>query len=142
MKTNKHQTLLLVSRQRGVHSRDIVKHFGYSPGTARSYLSHLGRQGLLERTAAHYGLTAKGQNRLEYFEVSGCPDVSCPLCKGKSGYLTCPSCGYQMPRRNARIRKEKDYFLAVRHSGVYCPGCLKLMFSEAQARLLEIREEE
>jgi hypothetical protein len=142
MKTNKHQTLLLVGKQTGVHSRDIVKHFGYSPGTARSYLSHLGRQGLLERTAAHYGLTAKGQNRLEYFEVSGCPDVSCPLCKGKSGYLTCPSCGYQMPRRNARIRKEKDYFLAVRHSGVYCPACLKLMFSEAQARLLEIREEE
>jgi hypothetical protein len=142
MKTNKHQTLLLVSRQRGVHSRDIVKHFGYSPGTARSYLSHLGRQGLLEPTAAHYGLTEKGRNRLRYFEVSGCPDVSCPLCKGKSGYLTCPSCGYQMPRRNARIRKEKDYFLAVRHSGAYCPGCLKLMFSEAQARLLEIREEE
>jgi hypothetical protein len=47
-----------------------------------------------------------------------------------------------MPKRDARIRNEKDYFLAVRHSGVYCPGCLKLMFSEAQARLLEIREEE
>jgi DeoR/GlpR family transcriptional regulator of sugar metabolism len=64
MKTNKHQTLLLVKKQRSVHSRDIVKHFAYSAGTARSYLSHLGRQGLLERTGANYGLTEKGQNRL------------------------------------------------------------------------------
>jgi FaeA-like protein len=142
MKTNKHQTLLLVNKQRGVHSRDIVRHFGYSSGTARSYLSHLGRQGLLERMGPNYGLTEKGQNRLQYFEVTGCPDIACPLCKGKTGYLTCPSCSYQVPKREARIRKEQDYFLAVRHRGVYCPLCLKLMFSEPQARLLGIREEE
>jgi hypothetical protein len=141
MKTNKHQTLLLVKKLRGVHSRDIVKHFGYSPGTARSYLSHLGRQGLLDRIGANYGLTERGRDRLEYFEVTGCPDVRCPLCQGKTGHLTCPSCSYRMPRPEARIRKEKDYILAVRHSGVYCPRCLKLMLSEPQAQLLGIREE-
>jgi hypothetical protein len=32
--------------------------------------------------------------------------------------------------------------LAVRHKGVYCPRCLKLMLSEPQARLLGIREED
>jgi DeoR-like helix-turn-helix domain len=142
MKTNKHQTLLLMKKQGTVHSRDIVSHFRYSPGTARSYLSHLGKQGLLERMGANYGLTEKGRDRLQYFEVTGCPDVRCPLCKGRSGYLTCPTCGYQMPKLDARIRKEKDYFLAIRHTGVYCPRCLKLMFSEPQARILGIREEE
>jgi predicted methyltransferase len=142
MKTNKHQTLLLVKKQRGAHSRDIVKHFAYSAGTARSYLSHLGRQGLLARMGANYGLTEKGRDRLHYFEVTGCPDVTCPLCKGKSGYLTCVNCGYQLPKLEARIRKERDYFLVIRHTGVYCPRCLNLIFSEAQARLLGIREEE
>jgi len=67
MKTNKHQTLLLVKKQNGVHSRDIVKHFGYSPGTARSYLSHLGKQGLLEHAGASYGLTEKGHDRPAIF---------------------------------------------------------------------------
>jgi len=119
-----------------------VKHFGYSAGTARSYLSHLARQGLLEHAGASYGLTEKGHDRLQYFEVTGCPDVGCPLCKGKAGYLSCPNCGYQVPKREARILKEKDFFFAVRHTGVYCPQCLKLMFGEAQARLLGIREEE
>jgi hypothetical protein len=142
MKTNKHQTLLLVKRLRGVHSRDIVGHFAYSPDTARSYLSHIGRQGLLERIGVKYGLTARGEDRLQYFEVTGCPDVRCPLCKGKTGSLTCPSCSHQLPKQEARIRKEKDYFFAVRHRGVYCPRCLQLMLSEPQARLLGIREED
>ena len=61
MKTNKHQTLLLAKKQRGVHSRDIVKHFGYSPGTARSYLSYLGRQSLLERPEQTTGLQREGK---------------------------------------------------------------------------------
>ena len=141
MKTNKHQTLLLVNKQRGVHSRDLVQHFGYAPGTARSYLSYLGRQGLLERLGASHVLTERGQNRLQYFEVAGCADPACPLCKGKAGYLTCPRCGYQMPKREAEILKERDFFFVVRHAGVYCPECWKLIFSEAQARLLEIRVE-
>ncbi len=141
MKTNKHQTILLVSKQRGVRPRDVVQHFGYSPGTARSYLSYLGRQGLVERIGASYVLTERGQDRLQYFEVAGCADPACPLCQGKAGYLTCPSCGYQMPKQKAKIRKEKDFFFVIRHAGVYCPWCLKLIFSEAQARLLGIREE-
>jgi hypothetical protein len=142
MKTNKHQTLSLVEKQKAVHSRDLVQHFSYSPGTARSYLSYLGRQGLLERTGATYGLTMKGHNRLHYFDVFGCADPACPLCQRKAGYLTCPNCGYRMSKQKAKILKEADYFLVVRHAGVYCEQCLKLIFNETQARLLGIREEE
>jgi hypothetical protein len=32
--------------------------------------------------------------------------------------------------------------LAVRHKGVYCPRCMKLILTKPQARLLGIREEE
>ena len=142
MKTNKHQTLLLVSNEKAVRSRDIVEHFGYSSGTARSYLSYLGRQGLLERTGAGYVLTDKGHDRLHFFDVSGCADPDCPLCQGKTGYLTCPRCGYQIAKRKARILKKRDFFFAVRHPGVYCKGCFKLIFNEAHARLLGISEEE
>ncbi len=88
MKTNKHQTLLLVNKQRGVRPRDIVQHFGYSPGTARSYLSYLRRQGLLEQIGGVYVLTERGQERLQYFEVAGCADPACPRCQGKGGVLT------------------------------------------------------
>lgn len=141
MKTNKHQTLLLVNKQRGVRPRDVVQHFRYSPGTARSYLSYLRRQGLLERIGRSYVLTERGQDRLQYFEVAGCADPACPLCHAKTGCLTCPRCGYQMPKQKAAILKERDFILIVRHTGVYCPLCLKLMFSEAQARLLGIQAE-
>ncbi len=129
MKTNKHQTLLLVHDKTAVDSRDVVRHFGYSPGTARSYLSYLGRQGLLERMGSGYGLTRKGQDRLHFFDVSGCADPACPLCRGKKGYLTCPHCGHQMAKRTARIRKEKDYFFVVRHPGLFAATkCLGLIF--------------
>ena len=141
MKTNKHQTLLLVNKQRGVRPRDVVQHFGYSPGTARSYLSYLRRQDLVERIGTSYVLTERGQDRLQYFEVAGCADPACPLCQGRTGCLTCPSCGYQMPKQKAKILKERNFFLVVRHAGVYCPWCLKFISSEAQARLLGIREE-
>lgn len=142
MKTNKHQTLVLVNKQRGVHSRDVVKHFRYSPGTARSYLSHLSKQGLLGRSGTSYVLTERGRDRLQYFEVAGCAHPACPLCQGKAGFLTCPRCGYQMAMQKARILKEWDFLLGVRHPGVYCPICWKPIFSETQARLLGIREEE
>jgi DNA-binding IclR family transcriptional regulator len=116
VKTNQHQTLLLVNKQRGVHPRDVVQNFGYSPGTARSYLSYLRKQGLLERMGAGYLLTERGQDRLQYFDVAGCANPACPLCQGKTGYLTCPRCGYQMPKQDAEIRKQRDFFLAVRRS--------------------------
>jgi hypothetical protein len=141
MKTNKHRTLLLVQKQKGVHSRDIVTYFGYSPGTARSYLSHLGRQGLLERMGANYGLTQRGRDRLQYFEVTGCPDITCPLCAGKAGFLTCPKCGFQLPKHEAKILREADYFFVLRHAGVYCSRCWRLIFNEPHARFLGIREE-
>jgi predicted methyltransferase len=141
MKTNKHQTLLLIKRKQAVHSRDLVESFDYSPGTARSYLSYLGKQGLLERMGPGYGLTDKGQERLSYFEVFGCADIDCPLCQGKIGYLTCPYCGHQMLRDKAKILKKRDFLLVIRHPGVYCDSCLKLVFNEAQGQLLGIRAE-
>ena len=141
MKTNKHQTLLLIRSQHGVHSRDLVERFGYSAGTARSYLSYLGRQGLLERIGAGYRLTDKGRERLQHFDVFGCADIECPLCQGKIGFLTCPHCGYQMSRDKVKILKKRDFFFVVRHAGVYCDLCLKLIFNEAQARLLGFRPE-
>jgi hypothetical protein len=141
MKTNKHQTLLLVRKKGGVRSRDVVDHFGYSSGTARSYLSHLGRQGLLARMGAGYALTEKGHGRLNYFDAAGCADPVCPLCQQKAGHQNCSNCGHQMPWREARIIRKRDFIFLVRHAGVYCPWCWKLIFSETQARLLGIREE-
>jgi hypothetical protein len=41
-----------------------------------------------------------------------------------------------MLKQGAKILKERDFFFVVRHTGVYCHRCLKLIFSEAQARLL------
>lgn len=142
MKTNKHQTLLLVKKRYAVHSRDLVRQFDYSPGTARSYLSHLGRQGLLERVGAGYRLTEKGNERLHYFDVFGCADIECPLCQGKVGFLTCPHCGKQMDKDKTRILKERDFLVVVRHPGVYCDRCLKPIFNEPQALLLGFRVEE
>lgn len=141
MKTNKHQTLLLVKNKRAVRARDLVQHFAYSPGTARSYLSYLRRQDLLQPTGAGYVLTEKGQDRLHFFEVTGCRGPACPLCQGKTGFLACPRCGYRMPKQKAKVLKKRDFLLAVRHPGVYCPRCLKLIFTEGQADLLGVPKE-
>lgn len=142
MKTNKHRTLQLVQKQGAVNSKDLVRDFGYSRGTARSYLSHLGRQGLLERLVGEYELTAKGKARLRYFDILGCAGTGCPLCKGKTGYLTCPGCGHRISKKDAKISKEKDFFFAVRRAGVYCDRCPHLIVDEAQARQLGIAREE
>ena len=45
-----------------------------------------------------------------------------PAMQGKTGYLTCPNCSHQLSKQDARIRKEKDYFLAVRHGGCIALG--------------------
>jgi predicted methyltransferase len=142
VKTNKHRTLQFVQKQGTVQSRDLVRHFGYSPGTARSYLSHLGRQSLLERVAGGYELTVKGKNRIRYFDIFGCSGIACPLCKGKTGYLTCPSCGHRILKKDARIAKEKDFVLARLRAGVYCDRCSAPILGEAQAQLLGIAKEE
>jgi hypothetical protein len=142
MKTNKHQTLLLVEKKGGVRPHDIVKQFDYSGGTARSYLSYLARQGLLERTTTGYILTEKGKDRLQFFEVTGCGNPDCPLCESKkAGFFTCSRCEYQLPKAKARILPEWDFLLGVRHAGVYCPVCQKLIFTEAQAELIGIQRE-
>ena len=138
MKTNKHKTLQLVRNKGAAYSRDLVRQFGYSPGTARSYLSHLARQGLLAHAAGEYELTDKGKARVRYFDIFGCGGIACPLCKGKIGYLTCPSCGHRILQKEAKILKEKDFLLVLRHAGVYCDRCSTLIADEAQAQLLGI----
>lgn len=141
MKTNKHQTLLLVKAKQAVRAKDLVQAFGYSAPTARSYLSHLKRQELLERINAGHTLTEKGRTRLQFFDVSGCADVACLLCQRKTGYITCPRCAYKMPNKHARILPKLDFLVMIRHAGVYCPRCWKSLLSEAQALLMGIPKE-
>ena len=138
MKTNKHQTLLLVKTKQAVRAKDLVQSFGYSAPTARSYLSHLKRQELLERISAGHVLTDKGLTRLQFFEVSGCGDAACPLCQRKTGSLTCPRCAYQMPNTHARILPKQDFLILIRHAGVYCSRCWKPLLGEAQEQLMGI----
>ena len=76
MKTNKHQTLLLVKTRQAIRAKDLVQAFGYSAPTARSYLSHLKRQELLERISVGHVLTEKSRTRLQFFDVSGCADAA------------------------------------------------------------------
>jgi predicted RNA-binding Zn-ribbon protein involved in translation (DUF1610 family) len=141
MKTNKHQTLLLVKKNGFVQAKDIVSAFNYSPATARSYLSYLLRQDLLKRTISGHELTAKGENRLYFFEVEGCGNPSCPLCEDKTGNYTCPTCGYSLQKKKARLRPTWDTVLFHREAGVYCPLCQGQIFNEQQARLMDIAEE-
>jgi hypothetical protein len=138
MKTNKHQTLLLVKAKQAVRAKDLVQAFGYSAPTARSYLSHLKRQDLLQRIISGHVLTEKGRTRLQFFDLSGCTDPACPLCQRKTGSLTCPRCAYQMPHTHARILPKQDFLVVVRHAGVYCPRCWKSLLSETQAELMGI----
>jgi hypothetical protein len=142
MKTNKHKTLLLAKGQGTITWRDLMRRYEYSAGTARSYLSHLGRQGLLERANGTYALTEKGHSRIRYFAIFGCRRSGCPHCLGKLGHLTCPNCEYRIPRQQARIRKQKDYLLVLRPAGVYCEQCSAMILDEAQAKRMGIRAEE
>jgi hypothetical protein len=141
MKTNKHQTLLLVKTKQAVRAKDLVHAFGYSAPTARSYLSHLKRQDLLDRIMSGHVLTEKGRTRLQFFDVGGCADPACPLCQRKTGLMTCPRCAYQMPHTEARILPTQDFFVMVRHAGVYCPRCWKSLLNETQAQLMGIPKE-
>jgi hypothetical protein len=141
MKTNKHQTLLLVKAKQAVRARDLVHAFGYSAPTARSYLSYLKRQELLERLERGHTLTEKGRTRLQFFDVSGCADAACPLCQSKTGALTCPRCEYHLSKKQARILPEQNFLVVVRHAGVYCPRCWKLLLTEAQAQVMGIPQE-
>jgi hypothetical protein len=141
MKTNKHQTLLLVQAKQAVRAKDLVNAFGYSAPTARSYLSHLKRQELLARISAGHVLTEKGQARLQFFDLSGCADAACPSCQRKSGFITCPRYAYQLPNTQARILPTLDFLVVVRHAGVYCPRCWKSLLNETQAHLMGIPKE-
>jgi hypothetical protein len=142
MKTNKHKTLLLAKSQGTITARDLTREYKYSSGTARSYLSHLGQQGLLDRANGKYALTEKGHSRIRYFAIFGCRRPGCPLCMGKLGHLTCPNCEHRIPRQQAKILKQKDYLLVIRQAGVYCDQCSAMILDEAQAQRMGIRAEE
>ncbi|MFI5304915.1 MAG: DeoR family transcriptional regulator [Nitrospiria bacterium] len=143
MKTNKHQTLLLANQKESIRSQDIVTQFDYSPGTARSYLSYLGRHGLLTRTNRGYIMSERGKERLQFFETNGCDMFDCPLCEfKKAGYLTCPWCGFQKSKAKARIFLEQDFLIATRNLGVYCSLCQLQIMTEKQAQILGIRKED
>ena len=62
--------------------------------------------------------------------------------RGKSGYLTCPNCGQRMSKQGARIQKEKDYIFVLRHAGVYCDRCSRLILDETEALQLGFEKEE
>ena len=141
MKTNKHQTLLFIQKKDGVRAGDVAGQFSYTPATARSYLSYLARQDLLDKKGAGYVLSQKGQERLKYFEVMGCEHPDCPLCQDKAGYFTCPRCGYRLPQKEARIRPEQDFLIVLRPAGVHCPRCLSQIITEEQARMIGVKEE-
>ena len=142
MKTNKHQTLLLVKKESAVRAKHLVDQFDYSSGTARSYLTHIARQGLLERTTRGYTLSDKGLDRLQFFDVVGCASFDCPICiNKKAGHFTCPRCEHHLPKKKAQIKPEWNFLVGVRHAGVYCPLCQKLIFTEKQARLIGITKE-
>ena len=140
MKTNKHQTLLLVKKNGAVLAKDIVNQFDYSPATARSYLSYLTRQDLLERRALGHVLTDKGKNRLHFFEVTGCRYPGCPLCEGKPGHFTCPTCGWRLSKKLSKLRPKWDTLFFKREAGIYCPRCQNQIFTQDQAHLMKILE--
>ena len=141
MKTNKHQSLLLIREKGSVRAQDFVTGFNYSPGTARSYLAHLGRQELLERTSAGHSLTEKGHARLHFFEVMGCGNPDCPRCQGKAGHVTCPTCRCRILKENVRLRPAWETVFFKREAGVYCPFCQGRVLTEQQAQVLQIRED-
>ncbi len=90
MKTNKHKTLLLAKSQGAVTSRDLMRKYDYSAGTARSYLSHLGRQGLLHRANDSYVLTEKGHSHMRYFAIFVCRRPRVPSLLGEAGASNLP----------------------------------------------------
>ncbi len=141
MKTNKHQTLLMVKKRGTVRAQDIVKQFDYTPATARSYLSYLTHQDLLKRMVSGHILTDKGENRLQFFEVMGCGNPACPRCEGKAGHYTCPTCSWKLSRAKASLRPTWDTLLFRWEAGVYCPLCQGQIFTEEQAHLIGITEE-
>ncbi len=143
MKTNKHLTLLFIQKKVSVRSKDIVYKFDYTPGTARSYLSRLSRQGLLLRTGMGYIVTGKGLSRLNYFEASGCGNFDCPNCQSKMpGHITCPKCKYHLSIKEARLRDEDIYSLLQTDAGVYCPDCDELVLTESKAVSMGIPRED
>lgn len=141
MKTNKHQTLLLVNSRQVVRASDLVDAFHYAPGTARSYLSYLKRQGLLEPGINGYCLTLKGQLRLEFFGLEGCGCAECPTCRKRVSTLECPWCEHRQKTQEARIKPEWDFILGVRHAGVYCPECDGRILTEEDGLALGIRRD-
>jgi len=136
LKTNKHQTLCLADKKRALRAGDLVDQFRYSAATARSYLSYLTRQDLLQRAPQGHELTGKGRDRLKFFEVSGCGDIECPSCEGKAGSFTCPTCSYKLKKEKALLRPIWETAFFKREAGVYCSRCQGQIMTESQFQLI------
>lgn len=122
MKTNKHQTLTLVYTQGHVQAKDLVQRFGYSPGTARSYLSYLKRQDLLARIGQGHVLTERGGARLQYFDVAGCGHPACPFCDKKTGLFTALDASISYPLKRRRFCPREIFWWCVVMLESIAPG--------------------
>src|SRR5262245_11910590 len=123
MKTNKHQTLLLIKKKGAISASDLVEQFQYSAATARSYLAYLTRQDLLLPNGPTRALSTKGEERLDFYEKAGCPDLRCPLCRRDSGGVKCRTCGSIYKLSELRIRPLWETTFFKRAPGVYCRIC-------------------
>jgi hypothetical protein len=65
-----------------------------------------------------------------------------PALSGEKGVPDLPQLRASNVEARGKILKERDFFFVVRHTGAYYDRCLKLIFNEAQARLLGICAEE
>jgi len=86
----KHELLSLLSEETqpdkslGLHGWDIADYFDYSRDSTYGRLWRMRKQGLVWRVAGRwgnlYGITIKGQDRLDWFEDNGCGWQGCGLC--------------------------------------------------------------
>ena len=144
MPGNKHQALSQAIRQGELSTDDIVKNFGWDNATARSYLSKLGRQGLLDWGPYGWKPTEKGKNRLTFFDRLRCPREDCPLCKGREAGYKCRHCGHVLSEEDAGFTPRKkggipSLFRFSREGGVFCPRCRGRILTQSEYEYVQKR---
>ena len=129
MKTNKHQTLILVHTKGRVQAKDLVQQFGYSPGTARSYLSYLKRQDLLARTGQGHVFTERGGPAFSILTWRGVVILPVRSATRKPGTLPARDVGISYRRR-----KHAFCLSAIFSSYVVMRGCIARGASSCSSR--------
>jgi len=132
---------LLIKKKGAVSASDLVEQFQYSAATARSYLAYLTRQDLLLPNGPTRALSAKGEERLDFYEKAGCPDPRCPLCHRDSGGVKCRTCGSVYKLSELRIRALWETAFFSRAPGVYCEVCQAQIMTERQAGMIGVKAE-